>query len=91
MYRYLNLALCLGLNAGTLLAGEPEQTKAQKRLENCGVVMQEVLDIPDNIPRELLDKAECVVVIPSMTKVVEVLKNNAPHNDSKGTTTPCHG
>ncbi len=69
MYRYLNLALCLALNAGTLLAAEPEQNKAQERLENCGVVMQEVLDIPDNIPRELLDKAECVVVIPSMTKV----------------------
>jgi len=31
--------------------------------------MQEILDIPDNIPQELLDKAECVIVIPSMTKV----------------------
>jgi lipid-binding SYLF domain-containing protein len=43
--------------------------KEQGRLENCGVVMQEVLDIPDNIPQELLEKAECVIVIPSMTKV----------------------
>ncbi|HEX2339891.1 MAG TPA: lipid-binding SYLF domain-containing protein, partial [Vicinamibacterales bacterium] len=39
------------------------------RLENCGVVMQEILDVPDNIPQELLEKAECVIVIPSMTKV----------------------
>jgi lipid-binding SYLF domain-containing protein len=31
--------------------------------------MQEILEVPDNIPRELLEKAECVVVIPSMTKV----------------------
>ena len=31
--------------------------------------MQEVLDVPDNIPQELLEKAECVIVIPSMTKV----------------------
>ena len=31
--------------------------------------MQEILDVPDNIPQELLQKAECVVVIPSMTKV----------------------
>jgi lipid-binding SYLF domain-containing protein len=43
--------------------------KEQGRLENCGVVMQEVLDIPDNIPQELLEKADCVIVIPSMTKV----------------------
>ena len=31
--------------------------------------MQEILDVPDNIPQELLEKAECVIVIPSMTKV----------------------
>ncbi len=31
--------------------------------------MQEILDVPDNIPPELLDKAECAIVIPSMTKV----------------------
>jgi lipid-binding SYLF domain-containing protein len=43
--------------------------KEQARLEECGVVMQEVLNIPDNIPKELLDKAECVIVIPSVRKV----------------------
>ena len=69
MYHYLNFALRLTLSTGALLAAEPEQNKEQERLANCGVVMQEVLDVPDNIPRELLDKAECVVVIPSMTKV----------------------
>jgi lipid-binding SYLF domain-containing protein len=31
--------------------------------------MQEILAVPDNIPQELLEKAECVIVIPSMTKV----------------------
>jgi lipid-binding SYLF domain-containing protein len=41
----------------------------QKRLENCGVVMQEVLNIPDSIPRDLLEKAECVIVIPSVRKL----------------------
>ena len=30
--------------------------------------MQEILDVPDNIPQELLEKAECVIVIPSMMK-----------------------
>ena len=43
--------------------------KEEGRLENCAVVMQEVFDVPDNIPQELLEKAECVIVIPSMTKV----------------------
>jgi SH3 domain-containing YSC84-like protein 1 len=41
----------------------------QKRLEECGVVMQEVLNVPDNIPQELLEKAECVIVIPSVMKL----------------------
>jgi lipid-binding SYLF domain-containing protein len=45
------------------------QNKEQSRLENCGVVMEEILNVPDNIPQELLAKAECVIVIPSMMKV----------------------
>src|SRR5688572_30298696 len=64
MSRYLSLALCIVLASSTL-----DASKETDRLENCGVVMQEILNIPDNIPRELLDSAECVVVIPSMTKV----------------------
>ena len=65
MFRYLSLALCFVLASAALDAANKEQG----RLENCGVVMQEVLDVPDNIPQELLEKAECVIVIPSMTKV----------------------
>lgn len=65
MLRYLSLALCFVLGSAALDAANKEQG----RLENCGVVMQEVLDVPDNIPQELLEKAECVIVIPSMTKV----------------------
>ena len=65
MLRSLTLALCFVWASAALTA----QNKEQGRLENCGVVMQEILDIPDNIPQELLEKAECVIVIPSMTKV----------------------
>jgi lipid-binding SYLF domain-containing protein len=43
--------------------------KEQKRLEESGVVMQEVLNIPDNIPHDLLEKAECVIVFPSVKKL----------------------
>ena len=65
MFRYLSLTLCIVAASASLGAADKEQG----RLENCGKVMQEVLDVPDNIPQELLGKAECVIVIPSMTKV----------------------
>jgi SH3 domain-containing YSC84-like protein 1 len=45
------------------------QEKEQERLKECGEVLKEILDIPDNIPQDLLDKAECVVVIPSVKKL----------------------
>src|SRR5579863_106651 len=67
MKRYLVGAVCLTLVAGAVYARK--LNSEQKRLENCGVVMQEVLNIPDNIPKELLEKAECVIVIPSVRKL----------------------
>ena len=44
-------------------------SREQKRLEACGQVFKEILDIPDGIPKDLLDKAECVIVIPSVIKL----------------------
>src|ERR1700739_20252 len=38
------------------------------RLQNSGTVIQEILDIPDDIPQDLLDKARGVVVLPSVLK-----------------------
>jgi lipid-binding SYLF domain-containing protein len=43
------------------------------RLQNAGTVMQEILDIPDDIPQDLLDKARCVVVMPSVLKAAFVV------------------
>ncbi len=45
-----------------------DKSKERKRLEACGQVLKEILDIPDGIPKELLNKAECVIVIPSVLK-----------------------
>jgi lipid-binding SYLF domain-containing protein len=42
--------------------------KEQQRLKQCGEVVTEILDVPDEIPQELLDKAECVIVFPSVKK-----------------------
>src|SRR5579863_2707226 len=66
MKRYLATALCLTL-AGAAYAAK--LNKEQKRLQECGVVMQEVLNIPDSIPHDLLEKAECVIVVPSVMKL----------------------
>ena len=61
------LAVCVVCGVATLGA-QNAPNKEQSRLENCGVVMEEVLNVPENIPQDLLDKAECVVVIPSVLK-----------------------
>jgi lipid-binding SYLF domain-containing protein len=47
-------------------------TYAQKdennRIQNAGKVMVEILNVPDDIPEDILDKAECVIVLPSVIK-----------------------
>jgi lipid-binding SYLF domain-containing protein len=45
-----------------------EETREAKRLRACGQVFKEVMDIPDGIPKDLLNKAECVIVMPSVLK-----------------------
>ena len=67
MKKLLVTAACFSLVAGAVYA--TKLNKEQKRLEDCGVVMQEVLNVPENIPHELLEKAECVIVIPSVKKL----------------------
>jgi SH3 domain-containing YSC84-like protein 1 len=64
MFRKLAFGVCIVFAASSLFAANKEQ----KRLENSGTVMQEVMGVPDNIPQELLEKAECVIVFPSVLK-----------------------
>jgi SH3 domain-containing YSC84-like protein 1 len=61
------LALAIAL---PLAAADKKETD---RLENCGLVLKEILDIPDDIPQDLLDKAECVIVYPSVLKAAFVI------------------
>jgi lipid-binding SYLF domain-containing protein len=44
------------------------QEKEQDRVANSGKVMQEIMNVPDDIPQGVLDKADCVVVLPSVLK-----------------------
>jgi lipid-binding SYLF domain-containing protein len=56
--------LILILSSSPLLGGDAERD----RLEDSAVALQEILNIPDGLPKELLNKAECVAVMPSVKK-----------------------
>jgi lipid-binding SYLF domain-containing protein len=56
-----------GLVLATPLSADDEE-KGARRLEACREVLVEVLGMPESIPRDLLDKAECVIVVPSVKK-----------------------
>jgi lipid-binding SYLF domain-containing protein len=66
MRKAIALLLAAGMAALPLVAADNE--KDEDRLRNCGVVMKEILNVPDDIPADLLDKAECVIVMPSVVK-----------------------
>jgi lipid-binding SYLF domain-containing protein len=44
------------------------QKKEEERVENAGKVMKEILNAPDGIPQSVLDKTDCVVILPSVLK-----------------------
>jgi lipid-binding SYLF domain-containing protein len=62
----------LGIPLLSLLAlptvAQEKEDKEESRVENAGTVMKEILDAPDSIPRDVLDKADCVVILPSVLK-----------------------
>ncbi len=57
------LMVCL---AATSFAANDE--REQDRVKDAGEVMKEILNIPEDIPQDLLDKAECLVILPSVKK-----------------------
>jgi len=74
-----NLITCL---LGVILILQPtdpgvvraaNKNKDEDRLKDCGAVLKEILDIPDDIPQSLLDKADCMVVYPSVLKAAFVV------------------
>jgi len=58
----------LSLVPWAAVGSKPDDTKELDRIQNAGTVVQEILDIPDDIPQDVLDKAHCVVVLPSVLK-----------------------
>ncbi|MGH9531158.1 MAG: lipid-binding SYLF domain-containing protein [Terriglobales bacterium] len=65
MNRLIAIVLPVFLLSLPAAAGDKEEA----RLEEAGQVMKEILNIPDNIPQDLLDKAECIIVLPSVKKL----------------------
>jgi SH3 domain-containing YSC84-like protein 1 len=59
-------ALVLAFGAANLFAAD--DVKEADRVENAGKVMQEILNVPDDIPQDVINKAYCVVVLPSVVK-----------------------
>src|ERR1700726_142054 len=55
------------------MASATDQTKDDDRLRNSGTVLKEILDVPDDIPQDLLDKADWVVVFPSVLKAAFIV------------------
>ena len=64
MRRFAAVVMLAAFSGGTLVA----QGKEEDRLRECGTVLKEVLDVPEDIPKDLLDRAECVIVYPSVKK-----------------------
>lgn len=64
MTKSLAIGLVLALPALSAVSAKKEN----ERIRNAGEVMQEILNVPDDIPQDLLDRAECVVVLPSVLK-----------------------
>src|SRR5579864_7824888 len=69
--RILACAITALLLSTTTWADDKE--KDEDRLKNAGTVLTEILNLPDDIPQDLLDKADCVVVFPSVLKAAFIV------------------
>ncbi len=58
------MAVCLSASVTFAASDEREED----RVKNSGEVLKEILNIPDDIPQDLLDKAECLIIMPSVIK-----------------------
>jgi SH3 domain-containing YSC84-like protein 1 len=72
-FSYLMSILFVGLAVFSAPTWAADHEKDEDRLKNSGTVLKEILDIPDNIPQDLLDKADCVVVFPSVLKAAFIV------------------
>lgn len=72
MKKLITITFILLLGVSTAYAAEDRQ-KEEDRLNNAGLTMKEILNTPENIPKDLLDQAKCVIVVPSVLKAAFVV------------------
>src|SRR5271169_7076492 len=60
----LSILLILCIVAAPAFAAKEEED----RVRDSGEVLKEILNIPDDIPQDLIDKAECLIILPSVKK-----------------------
>jgi len=66
MRRFAGLLLLVAMLPISVFAADKE--KEEDRVKDAGQVLHEIINIPDDIPKDLFDKAECVIVLPSVKK-----------------------
>jgi SH3 domain-containing YSC84-like protein 1 len=65
---WVSLLASVSLALSPLATLSADDVKEVDRVENAGKVMSEILNVPEDIPQDLLDKSYCVVVLPSVLK-----------------------
>lgn len=65
MKKFIMFAVVFLMSATAAFA---DDVREQDRVKDAGVVLKEILNIPDDIPQDLLNKAECVIILPSVKK-----------------------
>jgi len=71
--KFLAAALALIFVSWSSVSAKDKDEKEMDRLKNAATVLKEILDVPDNIPQDLIDKARCVIVFPSVVKAAFVV------------------
>src|SRR5467141_1788978 len=61
------------LSWASISSAKDKDEKEVDRIKNAAAVLKEILDIPDDIPQDLLDKARCVMVFPSVVKAAFIV------------------
>jgi SH3 domain-containing YSC84-like protein 1 len=73
MRRILAYLVTAALTLAVFTPSYGADDKETDRLQECGQVLREVLNVPENIPQDLLNKAECVIVYPSVKKAAFIV------------------
>src|SRR5277367_1534728 len=73
MKHFIALSIALAVAALPITTKARDDEKEADRIQNSGRVVREIMDIPEDIPQDLIDKAECIVVYPSVMKAAFIV------------------